>query len=76
MNLLALDTSTERAAIGLSVAIGRRCSRRRPRLRRRHGRDLIPRLAATLREAGLSLRDIDVIAVGLGPGSYTGLRVG
>ena len=49
---------------------------RRPMTARRHGRDLIPRLAATLREAGVRARDIEVIAVGLGPGSYTGLRVG
>jgi tRNA threonylcarbamoyladenosine biosynthesis protein TsaB len=43
---------------------------------RRHGRDLIPKLADTLREAGVRLGDVEVLAVGLGPGSYTGLRVG
>jgi tRNA threonylcarbamoyladenosine biosynthesis protein TsaB len=43
---------------------------------RQHGRDLIPRIGALLRAAGMLPNDIDVVAVGIGPGSYTGLRVG
>lgn len=43
---------------------------------RRHGRDLVPAIADLLRTAGLALREIELLAVGLGPGSYTGLRVG
>src|SRR5262249_21315007 len=35
-----------------------------------------PAIRDLLREAGLDVRAIDVFAVGLGPGSYTGLRVG
>jgi len=73
-NLLVLDTSTQRAAIGvlargethtLSAEAGRQ-----------HGRDLIPCIQAILGAAHLTLREIDVLGVGLGPGSYTGLRVG
>jgi tRNA threonylcarbamoyladenosine biosynthesis protein TsaB len=75
MIFLALDTSTERGAIGLSVRSGL-VFESSTETARHHGRDLIPRLAATLREAGQSIRDIDALAVGLGPGSYTGLRVG
>jgi tRNA threonylcarbamoyladenosine biosynthesis protein TsaB len=75
MILLAIDTSTDRAAIALAdetaglhvatIASGRR-----------HGRDLIPRLKALLASAAIEPKDIEAIAVGLGPGSYTGLRVG
>ena len=72
MIFLALDTSTERAAIGLAVAIRAWCSSASTETARRHGRDLIPRLAATLREAGLSVRDVEVLAVGLGPGPIPG----
>jgi tRNA threonylcarbamoyladenosine biosynthesis protein TsaB len=75
MNVLALDTSTDRAAVGLSIGteVHSTLTLAAPG---RHGRDLIPQLAVTLRDAGLGPRDVDLIAVGLGPGSYTGLRVG
>jgi tRNA threonylcarbamoyladenosine biosynthesis protein TsaB len=43
---------------------------------RRHARDLAPALAELLIEQGWSARELDVVLVGRGPGSYTGLRVG
>jgi tRNA threonylcarbamoyladenosine biosynthesis protein TsaB len=75
MNLLALDTSTERAAIAVQVARGS-LHETTTEASRRHGRDLIPRVRSLLEEGGLRAGDLDVVAVGLGPGSYTGLRVG
>jgi tRNA threonylcarbamoyladenosine biosynthesis protein TsaB len=75
MNLLVLDTSTERAALGLSTRSGK-VFLAVTEAGRRHGRDLVPHLAAILADAGLSVGEIDVLGVGLGPGSYTGLRVG
>lgn len=41
-----------------------------------HGKELIPSIRTTLREAGWKPQDIELIAVDVGPGSYTGLRVG
>jgi tRNA threonylcarbamoyladenosine biosynthesis protein TsaB len=75
MNFLVLDTSTDRGVIGLLLQSGQVFTSS-TETARCHGRDLIPRLADNLREAGKSLGDVDVLAVGLGPGSYTGLRVG
>jgi tRNA threonylcarbamoyladenosine biosynthesis protein TsaB len=75
MIFLALDTSTERAAIGVESRSGEIFSAS-IETTRRHGRDLIPRLKATLEAACLKLPDVKVFAVGVGPGSYTGLRVG
>jgi tRNA threonylcarbamoyladenosine biosynthesis protein TsaB len=42
----------------------------------RHGAVLLPRIQRLLAAAGVALRDVDLIGVGVGPGSFTGLRVG
>lgn len=42
----------------------------------RRGADLFPALERALAAAQVSPRDLDLVAVGTGPGSYTGLRVG
>jgi tRNA threonylcarbamoyladenosine biosynthesis protein TsaB len=77
MTILVIDTSTERAAIALATDTGGLyVSATEKETVRRHGRDLIPRIASLLKEAGLRARDLQGVAVGLGPGSYTGLRVG
>jgi tRNA threonylcarbamoyladenosine biosynthesis protein TsaB len=41
-----------------------------------HSQTLPPRVAQTLRSAGLTPADVDLVAVGRGPGSFTGLRTG
>ena len=41
-----------------------------------HGREIAPSIQSLLEELGLKLASIDLIACDLGPGSYTGLRVG
>jgi tRNA threonylcarbamoyladenosine biosynthesis protein TsaB len=75
MAILVLDTSTERAVIALTTDT-QQLNATESATARRHGRDLIPRIACVLKQAGLRARDLEAVAVGLGPGSYTGLRVG
>jgi tRNA threonylcarbamoyladenosine biosynthesis protein TsaB len=75
LNLLALDTSTDQAAIGLATP-GGVFTVPLTNPGRRHGRDLISQIGILLGQAGIRARDLNVIAVGSGPGSYTGLRVG
>jgi tRNA threonylcarbamoyladenosine biosynthesis protein TsaB len=74
-NIVALDTSTPQAAIAVATAAGADHVVR-PDRAARHGRNLVPCLRDLLRRAGLSAGSIDIFAVGLGPGSYTGLRIG
>jgi tRNA threonylcarbamoyladenosine biosynthesis protein TsaB len=73
-NLLAIDTSTDRTTVGLwargAIHVGS------PGPGGKHGRDLLPRIRDLLSRCGLAARDLDLVAVGLGPGSYTGLRIG
>ena len=40
------------------------------------GRELMPRLLAAVERSGRDLRETTAVAVGIGPGSFTGLRVG
>ena len=41
-----------------------------------HSATLMPMVADLLKNTGLSLREMDVIAVAVGPGSFTGVRIG
>jgi tRNA threonylcarbamoyladenosine biosynthesis protein TsaB len=43
---------------------------------RRHAQTLVSKVGRLLRDAGVSVRDIEAVAVSIGPGSFTGLRVG
>jgi len=74
-NLLVLDTSTHRAEIAVLTRGGKMFSAS-ALAARQHGRDLIPGIRAILGRAGVNLADIELVGVGVGPGSYTGLRVG
>jgi tRNA threonylcarbamoyladenosine biosynthesis protein TsaB len=72
---LALDTSS--AAGSAAVARGGALLvERAGDGSRTHGERLPAELMAVLRDAGLSLDDVDRLAVAVGPGSFTGLRVG
>lgn len=73
--LLALDTATP--AVTVAVADGERVLAQRTDVGAlRHAEVLAPLLAAVLEDAGLDRRDLTRIAVGVGPGPFTGLRVG
>ena len=76
MNLLAIDTSTSQLTVALALGDHHFAGDPSPADGGRHGRQLLPVIAALLGAARITPRELDAVAVGLGPGSYTGLRVG
>lgn len=79
MLLLALDTATPTLTVGLveltDTGLTQRSLRAQPSARR-HAELLMPAVDAACRDAATRLRDLDAVVVGVGPGPYTGLRVG
>ena len=76
MNILAIDTALEACSVGLSID-----GRSAPILRseiveRRHAERLFALVEAVLDEGGVKMSDVERYAVTVGPGSYTGIRVG
>jgi tRNA threonylcarbamoyladenosine biosynthesis protein TsaB len=75
MLLLALDTSTFIGTVAV-VRDGELLSEWSASVRATHGETLLPHVARAVELAGIELAAVDVFAVGLGPGSFTGVRIG
>ena len=73
MLILALETATDPGSVALwrdGEIVARTCPDGLS-----NSQTLLPLAESTLREAGLGFADLDAIAFGAGPGSFTGLRV-
>jgi len=73
MNILALETATDPGSVALwhnGEVIARSCPEGLS-----NSQTLLPLAESILHEAGLGFADVNGIAFGMGPGSFTGLRV-
>lgn len=74
MKILAFDTSTKFLSIAC-LSGGDVRSEFHEDVGIRHSEILVPTIKDELGSAGWAIKDVDLIAVGLGPGSFTGLRI-
>ena len=80
MTILGFDTSTAASSAAVLLDDGRVVERTPPadRLAERpaHATEVLPAVYDVMKRAGVGFGDLDAIAVGLGPGTFTGLRIG
>jgi tRNA threonylcarbamoyl adenosine modification protein YeaZ len=74
MRLIAIDTSAEACSVGVTVD-GADVLRSEV-IGRAHAERLMPMVAEAMAAAGLAFADLERIAVTVGPGSFTGVRIG
>lgn len=79
MKILAFDTCLNACSVAVGIGVGRRGARivgRRETMQQGHAERLIPMIQDVLRDADITLRHIEHMAVTVGPGSFTGTRIG
>ena len=73
-DFLAIDSTSALCQVGLSR--DGHYSFQQSHGRRQHAQQLLPMIEQLLQGAGITVADLDAIAVVVGPGSFTGLRIG
>jgi len=74
VNVLAIDTAT--ATLGLSLKTGSESHTLLLQAGLKHSEKLMPSIQALLLEAELDREELELIACSIGPGSFTGIRIG
>ena len=74
--MLVIDTATREGVVGLADRDGKLLASEMWTSGHRHGEELLSHLDKALARLGEAAQSISWIAVGVGPGSFTGLRIG
>lgn len=75
MNILAIDTSSQNATVAL-ISDDRLVGEYTINNKKTHSQIIMPLVSDMVSKSGILINDIDVFASGVGPGSFTGLRIG
>jgi tRNA threonylcarbamoyladenosine biosynthesis protein TsaB len=75
MNILAIDTSTDYLSLAIFKG-GRLAAKFHKKAHRKHSMLLVPTIGKLLKKTRLGIGKIDCFAISVGPGSFTGLRIG
>lgn len=75
MIVLAFDTALDACSVAICEE-GRTLAHRHELLSKGHAELLLPMIQSAMAEAALDYKDLDLLAVTVGPGTFTGLRVG
>jgi tRNA threonylcarbamoyladenosine biosynthesis protein TsaB len=76
MKILAVETSTMLGGIAVTDTLSGLIVEVRFNVKSTHSERLMTEIDHALKQAGLKVSDIDAFAVAIGPGSFTGLRIG
>lgn len=72
--ILSIDTTTKKASVALKIDENIICKEIDNEIT--HSEKLLPLISSTLEENSKSLKDVNLLACTLGPGSFTGIRIG
>ena len=73
MNILVIDTATEACSVALEC--NEQVFSRFEVCPQQHSQRILPMIDEVLKEAKVTLQDVDYLAFGRGPGSFTGVRI-
>lgn len=74
MNILAIDTSSAYCSIALFTK-DKSCFSITRHIPRKHNEALLPMIDELIKQAGINKKEINLLAYGIGPGSFVGVRL-
>lgn len=75
MNVLIIDTSSDAVCVAVGDSVNNATNILMDE-KARHGENLFEALAQALKDQKIEMKSLEAVGVGIGPGSFTGLRIG